>query len=184
MDAPKKATKLGLVYPDIEVRVHRIFTDMKDHHGLDMVVTEGLRSFKYQDDLYKIGRFGDTRKTVTNAKPGDSLHHYGFAVDCCFKTGDPYLQSNVEGDFLWSEFGRFANVHGMVWGGDFRNIVDKPHIQNTYGFALHEVKEMYQEDGLWGLWSMIDFHRHVKRGDIWDEYSWGKRIIEATQFIG
>ena len=45
-------------------------------------ITQGLRTFQEQDDLYAIGRTKPGKK-VTNAKGGQSIHNYGFAVDIC-----------------------------------------------------------------------------------------------------
>lgn len=48
--------------------------------GITVVITEGFRSFKEQDELYKQGR---TKKgnIVTYARGGESYHNYGLAID-------------------------------------------------------------------------------------------------------
>ena len=45
-------------------------------------ITQGLRTFAEQDGLYAQGRTKPGKK-VTNAKGGQSIHNYGFAVDIC-----------------------------------------------------------------------------------------------------
>ena len=45
-------------------------------------ITQGLRSFAEQAELYAQGRTKPGRK-VTNARAGQSIHNYGFAVDIC-----------------------------------------------------------------------------------------------------
>ena len=45
-------------------------------------ITQGLRTFKEQDELYAQGRTKAGKK-VTNAKAGQSIHNYGLAVDIC-----------------------------------------------------------------------------------------------------
>ena len=49
--------------------------------GIDARIISGTRTYAEQDALYRIGRFGDTRKRVTNAKAGASNHNFGFAWD-------------------------------------------------------------------------------------------------------
>ncbi len=45
-------------------------------------ITQTLRTFEEQDELYAIGRTKPGKK-VTNAKAGQSIHNYGLAVDIC-----------------------------------------------------------------------------------------------------
>lgn len=87
--------------------------------GLDILVTCTLRSHEEQAELYKIGR---TKKgadvtasrpmgrRVTNAKPGQSAHQYGLALD---------FVPMVGGKPMWNDAKRFdtairlAEAHGM-----------------------------------------------------------------------
>ncbi len=61
-------------------------------------ITQGLRTFKEQDALYAIGRTLHGKK-VTNAKGGQSIHNYGFAVDICLiidgKTASWYENNEI-----------------------------------------------------------------------------------------
>ena len=61
-------------------------------------ITQGLRTFKEQDALYAIGRTLHGKK-VTNAKGGQSIHNYGFAVDICLiidgKTASLYENNEI-----------------------------------------------------------------------------------------
>jgi len=93
-------------------------------HGLKMRGTEGYRSPERQADLYAKGRTAPGN-IVTNAKPGTSAHQWGCAVDMVFLTegGKP----TYEGD--WDRFGALVEQVGLVWGGHFKSIKDRPHLE-------------------------------------------------------
>lgn len=60
-------------------------------------------------------------------------------------------------DFLWREYGRLARDQGLTWGGDFRSIIDRPHVQLVYGgLSLRELCELYQQGGLKLVWQRFD----------------------------
>jgi hypothetical protein len=92
--------------------------------GLDVIVTEGLRSLERQKELYAQGRTkpGDI---VTNAKPGQSNHGSGRAFDVIItKNG-----KEVEQKSLWNELGKIGKSVGLRWGGDFKSIYDPNHFE-------------------------------------------------------
>ena len=156
--------KLKLVYPDISERFLRVFQDMLLHNQMVIRVTDGFRSIERQKKLYEIGRGKTKLPPVTNAKAGDSLHNYGCAIDVCFVGRDPYLNAHPKGDFLWKEFGRLAKVHGFIWGGDFSYLIDRPHIQLTYGATLPEIKQLYRGGDQKAVWARFDELRNVASG--------------------
>lgn len=181
IDAPSRA-KLRLVYPDLAVRVVRVFQDMGVLHGRGMRVSEGVRTIEYQARLYAQGRTSPG-PVVTFAKPGDSHHHYGCALDACFTGPDPYLakMKTVEADFLWKEFGRLAQAHGLVWGGIWDKFMDRPHVQSTYGFTLREIQAFYKHGGMTGVWMAFDKKRGVPPGDGWYGPQTRVRCLEMGQ---
>ena len=64
---------------------------------------------------------------VISSPPGFSFHNYGFAVDVCeFVNGKPYWNSSN-----WNLIGELGKEQGLVWGGDWKTLVDKPHFQLT-----------------------------------------------------
>jgi LAS superfamily LD-carboxypeptidase LdcB len=92
--------------------------------GLDVIVTEGLRSLERQQELYAQGRTkpGDI---VTNAKPGQSNHGSGRAFDVIItKNGKAVDQKS-----LWNELGAIGKSVGLRWGGDFKSIYDPEHFE-------------------------------------------------------
>jgi peptidoglycan L-alanyl-D-glutamate endopeptidase CwlK len=169
LDAATKA-RLKLLYPDFAVRVIRVYDDMYRIHGVAMRLTEGVRLWQRQKDLYAQGRTAPG-PVVTNSKPGDSLHHYGCAVDSAFTGKDPFLEEMAKGGaeqakdaaFFWSEYGRIAVAHGLEWGGAWKSPVDKPHIQLRYGgMATQEIRELFLAgirggaSGFEAVWARFD----------------------------
>lgn len=154
--------KLLEVFPDIAVRWRRVANDLYNLHRMEIKVTDGLRDFSKQYELYAKGRIRekngiwtvvDPTKVVTYAKPGSSYHQYGLAVDTCFTGSDPYLlkMRPEESDFYWAEFGRFVVAHGLKWGGEFKT-PDRPHSELGYGMKVTYIQEIYEYGGLRAVW--------------------------------
>ena len=97
-------------------------------------ITQGLRTFQEQDDLYAIGRTKPGKK-VTNAKGGQSIHNYGFAVDICMiidgKTASWDTVKDWDNDKVadWYECVKIFAKHGWDWGGNWKTFKDLPHFE-------------------------------------------------------
>ncbi len=97
-------------------------------------ITQGLRTFKEQDDLYAIGRNRPGKK-VTNAKAGQSIHNYGLAVDICLiidgKTASWNTVKDWDNDKVadWYECVKIFAKHGWDWGGNWKTFKDLPHFE-------------------------------------------------------
>jgi len=115
-------TKNG-VHPFLAKKIALVIKDAQAK-GIDLRVVQGFRTMETQQKYYNKGRSTKGGK-VTNAPPGFSYHNYGFAVDVCeYKNGKPYWKSK-----RWQEIGAIGKSHGLVWGGDWTRLVDKPHLQ-------------------------------------------------------
>lgn len=111
--------------------------------NVQIVITQGYRTFEESDDLYAQGRT-KPGPIVTNASAGKSIHNYALAFD--FE-----MLTNGKVDWvvgpLWMKVVEVMKKHGMKWGGDFKTIVDNPHFENSYGYtykqllALHNAKK-------------------------------------------
>ena len=96
-------------------------------------LTHTLRTMAEQLHLYAKGRkqtdagwvVVDKKAIVTRAKPGDSPHNYGAAFDICFLGSKPY----PDDDQLWEAVGLTGERVGLVWGGRWKSLVDKPHFE-------------------------------------------------------
>lgn len=73
------------------------------------------------------------RRTLTNALPGRSMHHYGLAFDAVPMVGSKPLWDvhHSEGDMRseWSEFGKAAKDAGLEWSGDWEGFKEYAHVQ-------------------------------------------------------
>jgi len=99
------------------------------------IITCTYRSNEEQTELYAQGRT-KKGKIVTRAKAGQSPHNHNpsFAFDIAFVKGK-------ELDWRPMLFSFFAAIvkqvsNEVVWGGDFKSMVDKPH------FELKNYREM------------------------------------------
>ena len=99
-----------------------------------MRITHGLRTIAEQNELYAIGRTKPGKK-VTNAKGGQSVHNYGFAVDICLiidgKEASWDVKKDWDGDKVadWDEVVKIFAKYGWSWGGSWRNFKDMPHFE-------------------------------------------------------
>jgi len=100
------------------------FLELCTAKGLHVEGTEGYRSPERQAELYAKGRTAPGPR-VTNARPGLSPHQWGCACDFIFIGEDG--KRTYEGD--WKEFGCCAERAGLVWGGNFSSIPDRPHVE-------------------------------------------------------
>lgn len=123
-------SKLDKVHPELKRRCVNIIGDVASQ-GFFIDAKQGLRSFSEQDALYAIGR---TKKggRVTNAPAGFSPHNYKAAVD--FGLVKPVPENGVLTCFpdkspVWSLIGKAAKKQGLEWGGDWKSILDRPHVE-------------------------------------------------------
>lgn len=97
-------------------------------------ITQGLRTFEEQSELYAIGRIKPGKK-VTNAKAGQSIHNYGLAVDICLiidgKTASWDTVKDWDNDRVadWFECVKIFAKYGWDWGGNWKTFKDLPHFE-------------------------------------------------------
>jgi len=103
-------------------------------NGIKVMLTCGYRSIEEQNRLYAVGRTKPGKK-VTNARGGYSWHNWGLAADYVF-----IINGKVTWDGPWATFGKIARECGLEWGGDFKSIVDRPHVQWTHGKTLAQMR--------------------------------------------
>jgi peptidoglycan L-alanyl-D-glutamate endopeptidase CwlK len=134
-------SRINLLHPSIREEMKIIIDECnKVLTGRSQVrVSEGLRTFKEQDDLYAIGRTKPGKK-VTNAKGGQSVHNYGFAVDIVLiidgKVASWDTHKDWDGDKVsdWDECVKIFAKYGWSWGGNWTSFKDMPHFDKIgYG---------------------------------------------------
>lgn len=113
-----------------------------------------LRTFAEQDALYAQGRTilfdsqGNRLGQVTKAKAGQSFHNYGLALDFVLIDGKKASWDTIkdfDGDSVadWMEVVNLFKQSGWTWGGDFKSIKDKPHVEKTFGLTWQQCLDKY-----------------------------------------
>lgn len=117
------------IHPVLRRKVECILAECEER-GLSFGLFEGFRSWERQAELYAQGRTkpGDR---VTNARPGESYHQYGCAVDLVLQRNKKWTWEGKRSD--WEEMQRIAVAHGLevlAW--------EMPHVQMR--FSLEELQ--------------------------------------------
>lgn len=100
-------------------------TKLCKQNGIDILITQTLRTKAEQDALYAQGRTAPGKK-VTNAKYPQSLHCWGIAFDFVPIVGGKAIWNQPA---LFLKVGELGESIGLEWGGRWKTIVDRPHFQ-------------------------------------------------------
>ena len=93
--------------------------------GLNVLVTETLRTKAEQDAIYAQGRT-KPGVIISNAPYPKSPHCWGVAFDFCRNVkGKEYDDS----DGFFAACGAIGKALGLTWGGDWKSFRDKPHLE-------------------------------------------------------
>lgn len=125
--------RVNKLHPKARAAFKMFIDDAERELNVTLRISQGLRTIAEQNALYAQGR---TVKgsIVTNAKGGQSYHNYGLAVDLV------QLKDNtVNWSFDYSQLQPIAALYGIVWGGTFKSLIDKPHFELTYGYKPSEL---------------------------------------------
>lgn len=133
MDKPTQ-DRISLLHPLVREEMVMIVNEcnLNLKGRSQMRISEGLRTFKEQDALYAKGRTVAGKK-VTNAKGGQSIHNYGFAVDIVLiidgKVASWDTKKDWDGDKVsdWDECVKVFAKYGWSWGGSWQSFKDFPH---------------------------------------------------------
>lgn len=108
------------------------------NEGIDLLVTCTLRSNEEQAALYAQGRT-KPGKVVTNAKPGQSMHNHGLAIDVVpLRAGKPVWGTTGEDGKLWKRIGEIGEKVGLEWAGRWTTMREYPHFQHPQASALRK----------------------------------------------
>jgi peptidoglycan L-alanyl-D-glutamate endopeptidase CwlK len=155
-----------LLYPPFLAMVKR---GLEKAHaaGLMAYIFEGYRSLNRQTELYNQGRT-TPGAVITWAKPGQSLHHYGVAVDIVFDGNllDAGIQWSWEGKYAdgngdkYDDIAKIFKAEGLEWLGD-KNI-ERAHFQKSFGYTVSQMQQIVEMKGLLELWRLFDSKSGVK----------------------
>lgn len=121
------------LHPDVAEKRDQLIEKAKAQ-GIDVVITDGFRSFEEQDELYARGRTTEGQ-IVTYSKGGESYHNYGLAIDFALRVDngdiiwDMEYDGNGNGKSDWMEVAEIGKKLGFEWGGDWQGFKDYPHFQ-------------------------------------------------------
>jgi peptidoglycan LD-endopeptidase CwlK len=119
---------MGDVYSNIDARLLvklKVFAAELAKRNIRADPCNGFRSMTYQAQLYAKGRTTKGPK-VTKAKPGQSPHNFGMAMDFIPFVG--HRTYHVK-PVWWLKFGLAAKAAGLTWGGSWKKFLDRPHVE-------------------------------------------------------
>ena len=131
-------TRTTSLHPTVQKYAEEFLKDAKENHGIELKVTDTLRTFEQQSALYAKGRTTGGQK-VTKAKAGQSYYNYGLAFDVVEIKDGKAIYNDSDGA-QWEKIGAIGKSHGFVWGGDFTSLVDKPHFEMTFGLSIQQLQ--------------------------------------------
>lgn len=140
--------KLEDLIPILAIKAKQLIDESRDILGIDIIITDTWRSFAEQKALYDQGRT-TPGNIVTYANAGDSYHNYGLAFDFAVMKDGKITWSELN---LYKQVGEYAEDMNLQWGGRFKRPVDMPHIQDSFGFTIHELKTFYTLGGIQRVW--------------------------------
>lgn len=137
----KPTYRLDGLHPKVEKAKDQLIENSKKR-GIEIKITQGIRSFGEQDQLYAQGRV-KPGEIVTHAKGGQSFHNYGLAIDFVVidpntknPTWDSQFDGNQNGKSDWIEVAEEGKKLGFKWGGDWQGLKDMPHLEMTFGQSI------------------------------------------------
>lgn len=157
---------INLLHPEVKAKALEHQALAKSKLGLDIIITQTLRTNEEQVAYYAQGRNpvtetnrlrsragmspigeAENRKKVTNAATAaDSFHGYGLAYDIAVvdPTGKKIDWNKPDWNFNsvndWNEVGKLAAELGIEWGGTWQSFTDIPHYQYTLGWTINRLK--------------------------------------------
>lgn len=146
---------INYLEPSTRAMVEKGLQECQDQ-GLDLLITQTYRSWEEQALEYAKGRTVPGR-IVTNARPGQSWHQWGRAIDIVPRRNGKTLVWGTRGNGLdqdptddatddlelWQRIAACFKMHGLKWAGDWTRFVEFPHFQNTGDLSIRTLMERY-----------------------------------------
>ncbi|MFH0069658.1 peptidoglycan-binding protein [Peribacillus sp. NPDC056705] len=116
--------------------------------GITVQISAGHRSLEEQAALYGQGRVYSyngksysnlAKPIVTNAKPGQTYHNYGLAIDF-FIVSDDGKRAIWTVDSKWQRVAAIGKDLGFKWGGEWSSFKDYPHLEMTGGLSFAQLQ--------------------------------------------
>ncbi|WP_226581263.1 peptidoglycan-binding protein [Halobacillus litoralis] len=139
----RSRANIGAVRKDVKEKVEELI-EQAYKKGIYVQISSGHRTLHEQAELYGQGRpdyywndkkYGKPGSIVTYAKPGQSNHHTGRAVDFFLVTPDGKTAVWTVDD-QWRKVAGIAKSMGFSWGGDWRKFKDYAHLDFHPGISI------------------------------------------------
>lgn len=140
--------RIEKLHPSVRQEVKKIIEECNKvltAHS-EVRITQGLRTNEEQAALYL------KRPKVTNAKAGQSIHNYGFAVDIVLLIDGKVVSYDMEKDYDkdgaadWNEVVKVFVANNWNWGGNWKTFKDFPHFEK-FGFNNWKTLSKKKKDG-------------------------------------
>jgi hypothetical protein len=141
--APNTA-KIAALHPKFAPLAQSFIEDAEGALGITLCIVQGMRTFAQQQAIYDQGRT-TPGNVVTKAKPGESYHNYGLAVDITpVVTSGPEQKFGTHLDWEYDFFKLvpFAEKYGITWGGLFPS-PDRDHFENKFGHNWRDLLTLH-----------------------------------------
>ncbi|CAH2213414.1 M15 family metallopeptidase [Tepidibacter aestuarii] len=122
------------LHPYVKYLAEKFIEECKKQ-GIYVLIYSTFRSKEEQDKLYSQVRTTSGKKVI-NAKGGYSYHNYGLAFDCVPIINNKAQWNRID---LYNTMGKIGKNLGLEWGGDFKNIKERPHFQWTGGLSIKDL---------------------------------------------
>lgn len=146
--------RIKLLHPDIrneDLEIYKYINNKLLGKNIRLRFSSTFRTDEEQKELYAKGRSIKGKK-VTNAKPWQSIHNYGLALDIVilfdkdnngvFETASWNIKADndKDGKADWMEVVSYFKDSGWKWGGDWKSFPDYPHFEKTFGHTWKTLK--------------------------------------------
>lgn len=145
---PYTLRKLKKIHPSLISELTDIYDEILAR-GVNIRITDSLRTMERQSELYAQGRTKPGPR-VTNAKPGQSYHNFGMAIDFALLlpgnkrvSWDLNLDLNNNQQKDWDEVVAVFKHFGWDWGGNWTSFKDYPHFEKTFGYSTSQLLAKY-----------------------------------------
>ncbi|RWZ59032.1 peptidase [Halobacillus fulvus] len=127
---------MGAVHEEVGEMAMRLIEQAYEL-GIFVQISSGYRSLSEQARLYGQGRpnyywrgkkYGAPGNIVTKAKPGQSVHNSGRAIDFFLVSPDGRT-ALWQVDEKWRKVAAIGKRLGFRWGGDWKSFPDYPHLE-------------------------------------------------------
>lgn len=148
---------ITLLHPEVQNIIPKFLDECKNK-GLNVKITDTLRTKQEQDALYAQGRT-TPGNIVTWVKYPYSNHNWGMAFDICRNDGKG---AYYDTDGWFKKVAQIGKKYCLEWGGDWKDTPDKPHFELTkYGDTNTLVKKYGTPENFKKTWKKQEEKKYM-----------------------